>query len=114
MILSSYINDMVKIMLHVTLSTLKDFSALDGRREGLFIPQDAAIASSGTAPLVTLGEQVVFERLDLAEILGIWRHARGEVLDVSVQEGQAPTVDVRFEGHETLRGYLPELFRKAA
>ena len=58
------------------------------------------------------GDQVVFERLDLAEVLGIWRHARGRVVGIHRQGGPAATIDVKFEGHETLHGYLPDLFRR--
>ncbi|MBE7247107.1 MAG: hypothetical protein INR63_19360 [Actinomycetospora chiangmaiensis] len=69
------------------------------------------------------GDEVVFERLDLAEILGIWRHARGRVVGVHCQDvtrdgshdgGQegGATVDVQFQGHDTLERYLPDLFRR--
>ncbi|MBE7245303.1 MAG: hypothetical protein INR63_10135 [Actinomycetospora chiangmaiensis] len=65
------------------------------------------------------GDEVVFERLDLAEILGIWRHARGRVVGVHRQEGGqedsqegGATVDVQFQGHDTLERYLPDLFRR--
>ncbi|MCJ2103768.1 MULTISPECIES: hypothetical protein [Methylobacterium] len=57
------------------------------------------------------GDEVVFARLDLAEILGIWRHARGRVVGVHRQAGGA-TVDVQFQGHDTLERYLPDLFRR--
>lgn len=61
------------------------------------------------------GDEVVFERLDLAEALGIWRHARGRVVDVHRRDGASAsgTVDVQFEGHELLEHYLPDLFRLA-
>jgi hypothetical protein len=62
----------------------------------------------GVAP----GDEVVFERLDLAEILGIWRPARGRVVGIHRQGGDAATLDVKFEGHETLERYLPDLFRR--
>ncbi|MBP1181040.1 hypothetical protein [Methylobacterium sp. PvR107] len=61
---------------------------------------------------VVQGDEVMFERLDLAEILGIWRHARGRVVGIHRQGGDAATVDVKFEGHETLERYLPDLFRR--
>ena len=61
---------------------------------------------------VAQGDEVVFERLDLAEILGIWRHARGRVVGIHRPGGAAPTVDVKFEGHDTLERYLPDLFRR--
>ncbi len=32
---------------------------------------------------MVLGDQVVFARLDVAEALGIWRHATGRVVDVA-------------------------------
>ena len=66
----------------------------------------------GPALAVAQGDEVVFERLDLAEILGIWRHARGRVVGLHRQGGDAATVDVTFEGHETLKRYLPDLFRR--
>ena len=57
------------------------------------------------------GDAVVFARPDLAEILGIWRHARGRVVGVH-RAGYAPAiVDVTFQGHDTLERYLPDLFR---
>ncbi|MBE7244968.1 MAG: hypothetical protein INR63_08460 [Actinomycetospora chiangmaiensis] len=61
---------------------------------------------------MTQGDEVVFERLDLAEILGIWRHARGRVVGIHRQRDAAATVDVKFEGHDTLERYLPDLFRR--
>lgn len=60
---------------------------------------------------ITPGAQVVFERLDLAEALGIWRNARGRVVGIHGHGGRGTTIDVVFEGHETLRRYLPGLFR---
>ena len=61
---------------------------------------------------VAQGDEVVFERLDLAEILGIWRHARGRVVGIHSQGSGEATVDVQFDGHETLKRYLPDLFRR--
>ena len=58
------------------------------------------------------GDEVVFERLDLAEALGIWRHARGRVVDIHGTADRAATIDVKFDGHETLHNYLPDLFRR--
>ncbi|GJE59181.1 hypothetical protein [Methylobacterium trifolii] len=58
------------------------------------------------------GDQVVFDRLDLAEVLGIWRHARGRVVGIHPQPGRPPTIDVQFDGHETLHHYLPTLFKR--
>ena len=57
------------------------------------------------------GDEVVFARPDLAEILGIWRHARGRVVGLH-RAGHAPaTVDVKFQGYAILERYLPDLFR---
>ena len=56
------------------------------------------------------GDQVVFQRIDLAEILGIWRHARGRIVGIHRQSGHSATVDVKFDGHETLERYLADLF----
>lgn len=61
---------------------------------------------------MTQGDQVVFERLDLAEALGIWRHARGRIVGIHGQGRGVATIDVKFEGHETLQSYLPDLFRR--
>ncbi|GJD52725.1 hypothetical protein OPKNFCMD_5492 [Methylobacterium crusticola] len=62
---------------------------------------------------MTRGDEVVFERLDLADVLGIWRNAKGRILGIHGQEGgTSPTVDVKFDGHETLQRYLPDLFRR--
>ena len=58
------------------------------------------------------GDRVVFERLDVAEALDIWRHATGRVVEAHAESGHAATVDVKFDGHETLHGYLATLFRK--
>lgn len=62
------------------------------------------------------GDEVVFARLDVAEALGIWRHATGRVVEThgeakGASEGRV-TVDVQFDGHETLQRYLPDLFEK--
>lgn len=62
------------------------------------------------------GDQVVFARLDVAEALGIWRHATGRVVETHAEIAspfeRRTTVDVKFEGHETLERYLPDLFKK--
>ncbi len=58
-------------------------------RSGMADPADPAVAP---------GDEVVFDRLDLAEILGIWRHARGRVVGLHRPWGAAATVDVKFEG----------------
>lgn len=57
------------------------------------------------------GDAVVFARPDLAEILGIWRHARGRVVGVHRAGDDPAIVDVTFQGHGTLERYLPDLFR---
>jgi hypothetical protein len=64
------------------------------------------------AAAIRRGDEVVFERLDLAEALGIWRHARGRIVGIHGQGGRPATVDVAFEGHEVLERYLPDLFRR--
>ncbi|KMO31344.1 hypothetical protein VQ03_27275 [Methylobacterium tarhaniae] len=58
------------------------------------------------------GDEVVFERLDLADALGIWRNAKGRIVGIHGQGSLTPTVDVKFDGHETLQRYLPDLFRR--
>ncbi|UHC19268.1 hypothetical protein LRS73_30795 [Methylobacterium currus] len=62
--------------------------------------------------MMTRGDEVVFDRLDLADALGIWRNAKGRIVGIHRQDGRTPTVDVKFDGHETLRRYLPDLFRR--
>ena len=64
------------------------------------------------AAAIRWGDEVVFERLDLAEALGIWRHARGRIIGIHGQGGRPATVDVAFEGHAVLERYLPDLFRR--
>lgn len=58
------------------------------------------------------GDQVVFDRLDVAEALGIWRHATGRVVETHDAPDSGLTLDVKFDGHETLHRYLAGLFRK--
>lgn len=58
------------------------------------------------------GDEVVFERLDLAEALGIWRNAVGRVVGIHGPAGRTATIDVKFDGHDTLQSYLPDLFRR--
>ncbi len=70
--------------------------------------EDHAMASA----TMTRGDEVVFDRLDLADALGIWRNAKGRVVGIHGQNGRTPTIDVAFDGHETLRRYLPDLFRR--
>jgi hypothetical protein len=64
------------------------------------------------ASAIRRGDEVVFERLDLAEALGIWRHARGRIVGIHRRGGRPATVDVAFEGHAVLERYLPDLFRR--
>jgi hypothetical protein len=64
------------------------------------------------ADAIRRGDQVVFERLDLAEALGIWRNARGRIVRIHGRNGRPGTVDVAFEGHAVLERYLPDLFRR--
>ncbi|GJD64468.1 hypothetical protein [Methylobacterium frigidaeris] len=61
---------------------------------------------------MTRGDEVVFDRLDLADALGIWRNAKGRIVGIHGQGSRTPTVDVKFDGHETLQRYLPDLFRR--
>ncbi|WP_298957870.1 hypothetical protein [uncultured Methylobacterium sp.] len=61
---------------------------------------------------MTHGDEVVFDRLDLADALGIWRNAVGRVVGIHGQDGRTPTIDVAFDGHEILQRYLPDLFRR--
>lgn len=70
--------------------------------------RETVMAVRGMQP----GDEVVFARLDLAETLGIWRNATGRVVGIHPASGRAPTVDVKFEGHETLEEYLPAMFRR--
>lgn len=67
---------------------------------------------------ISEGDQVVFARLDVAEALGIWRHALGLVVETHVEAPAAAdamiTLDVKFDGHEVLYRYLPDLFEKRA
>lgn len=116
--LSSHRNGLVKIMLFREHSANETFSPiLDPRDEPSRVAEmprrPVPEAWSGiAAPALAPGDEVVFDRLDLAEILGIWRHARGRVVGLDRPWGAAATVDVQFEGHETLERYLPDLFRR--
>lgn len=64
------------------------------------------------ADAIRRGDQVVFDRLDLAEALGIWRNARGRIVRIHGRNGRPGTVDVAFDGHAVLERYLPDLFRR--
>ncbi len=61
---------------------------------------------------MTRGDEVVLDRLDLADALGIWRNAKGRVVGIHGQDDRTPTIDVAFDGHEILQRYLPDLFRR--
>ncbi|WP_019905828.1 hypothetical protein [Methylobacterium sp. 77] len=61
---------------------------------------------------MVLGDQVVFARLDVAEALGIWRHATGRVVDIVSGADGADAVNVQFEGHRLLVGYIASLFQR--
>lgn len=92
----------------------------DAQERGEEFPRDTATPPRPTRPpvrpaptaMLSQGDAVVFARIDLAEILGIWRHARGRVVAVNRWGGETPTVDVAFDGYATLGDYLPELFRR--
>ncbi|SFG85250.1 hypothetical protein [Methylobacterium gossipiicola] len=60
------------------------------------------------------GDQVVFARLDVAEALGIWRHATGRVVGIHPARGDDVAVDVEFAGHRILIGYIASLFTRVA
>jgi hypothetical protein len=111
----------VKIMLFREAAANEFVSASPEPEEEVFLaapaPRRAAVAAPdrrgpAVACPVAQGDTVVFARLDLAEILGIWRHARGRVVGIHDPGSAAATVDVTFEGHETLERYLPDLFRR--
>src|SRR6478609_9705368 len=102
----SHRNGLVKIMLFREHSANETFpSTLESGKELSRDDREPARQTCDAwerpAPDVTQGDEVVFERLDLAEILGIWRHARGRVVGIHRQAGGA-TVDVQFQGHDTL------------
>lgn len=91
---------------------------------GLALRENASLARAASAAravagikerVVTIesirqGDAVMFDRLDLAELLGIWRHAKGRIVGIRTATG---TVDVEFDGHAVLRDYLPTMFRRA-
>lgn len=60
------------------------------------------------------GDQVVFARLDLAEALGIWRHATGRIVGIHRGRDAPLSVDVEFDGHGILVGYIAALFKRVA
>lgn len=60
------------------------------------------------------GDQVIFARLDVAEALGIWRHATGRIVGIHPTPGSPLAVDVAFDGHELLVGYIAALFTRVA
>ncbi|MDB5648230.1 hypothetical protein [Methylobacterium sp.] len=61
---------------------------------------------------MVLGDQVVFARLDVAEALGIWRHATGRIVDIVPATDGSQVVDVQFDGHRLLVGYIAALFQR--
>lgn len=93
---------------------------LEGRTWKRFTDGTSAGRSGaeGNGPVggMSPGDAVMFARLDLAETLGIWRNATGRVVGTHTASGPAggepDTVDVKFEGHETLQAYLPAMFRR--
>lgn len=58
------------------------------------------------------GDQVVFARLDVAEALGIWRHAIGRIVGVHPGPDGTESIDVAFDGHGILVSYIAALFRR--
>ncbi|GJD45492.1 hypothetical protein AFCDBAGC_3366 [Methylobacterium cerastii] len=78
-------------------------------------PRRPAANRTARADSIVEGDQVIFARLDVAEALGIWRHALGRVVETHAEAPAASlTLDVKFDGHETLHRYLPDLFKKQA
>lgn len=61
---------------------------------------------------MALGDQVVFARLDVAEALGIWRHATGRIVEIVPADDGSEVVDVQFDGHRLLVGYIAALFQR--
>lgn len=53
----------------------------------------------------------MFARLDVAEALGIWRHATGRVVGIHPAADGPLSVDVAFDGHGLLVRYIADLFR---
>ena len=117
-------------MLLDRVSATQSFSHLDGSEESYSPALSGTDRHERPAPdsrrrtatsgaghgAIAAGDQVVFARLDVAEALGIWRHATGRVIETHGEaKGAAEarlTVDVQFDGHETLERYLPDLFEK--
>lgn len=58
------------------------------------------------------GHEVVFARLDLADIRGIWRHAGGRVVGLRRQGCAAASVDVKFAGYDILECGRRDLVRR--
>lgn len=104
------------------VSATQSFSDPDASEEscspisGMDRPRRPPVNSSDGTRAIAEGDQVVFARLDVAEALGIWRHARGRVVETHAAAQAAPeariTLDVKFDGHETLHRYLPDLFER--
>lgn len=106
-------------MLPIQPHAIETFSGAPGRPEkhfregGRAASRPARPENQGAGAPVRQGDEVVFERLDLAEALGIWRKARGRVVGIHRQGGASVTVDVQFQGYAILERYLPDLFRRA-
>lgn len=58
------------------------------------------------------GDQVMFARLDVADALGIWRHATGRVVEIHPSIDGPLSVDVAFDGYGVLVSYVADLFRR--
>lgn len=82
---------------------------LQGRAASVVRASEKIEERAVTIESIRQGDAVMFDRLDLAELLGIWRHARGRIVFIRTATG---TVDVEFEGHAVLRDYLPTMFRR--
>lgn len=115
-------------MLLDRVSTTQSFSDLDASEDSYALvtsgadrarwpavgPQPRTVDQIERSDAIAEGDQVVFARLDVAEALGIWRHALGRVVETHAEPHASVTLDVKFEGHETLHRYLSDLFEKRA
>ena len=63
---------------------------------------------------MALGDQVVFARLDVADSLGIWRHAMGRIVEIHPAIDGPLSVDVAFDGYGILVSYIAALFTRVA
>lgn len=71
--------------------------------------RDGSTMSQGS---MNFGDEVTIARPDVAEILGIWLKATGRIVGIHATSDRPATVDVKFDGHETLQRYLPTLFKR--